>query len=56
MVNHIGATPDEGHYNVLLYNNHMDTYVLLDDTKIKFQNAMDVSAEKLQYLITYSKI
>ena len=55
VVNHIGSSPKEGHYNMLLYNNHDDTFVMLDDTRIKFDCSMDVNMEKLQYLITYSK-
>ena len=55
VVNHIGSTPTEGHYNMLLYNNLDDTFVMLDDTRIKYNCVMDVEMEKLQYLITYTK-
>ena len=56
VVNHIGSTPEEGHYNILLNNPSVDEYVLLDDTRIKFLSALDIDMKKLQYLITYVKI
>ena len=36
VVNHIGETPAEGHYNVLIQNKREDSFVLLDDTSIQF--------------------
>ena len=56
VVNHIGSTPEEGHYNILLNNPSVDEYVLLDDTHIKYLRALDIDMKKLQYLITYVKI
>ena len=49
LVNHIGATPAEGHYNVLLQNKREDSVVLLDDTSIQFNYSMGNHIETLQY-------
>ena len=40
---------------MLLYNNFDDKYVMLDDTRIKYDCVVDVEMEKLQYLMTYTK-
>ena len=56
IVNHMESSPEEGHYNMLLYNNHTSSYVLLDDTTIHFEYVMDAKMDQIQYLVTYVKI
>ena len=55
VINHIGSRPSEGHYNVLVYNNTEEKYLLLDDTTIEIDSEISVEKEKLNYLVTYVK-
>ena len=55
MINHIGASPDEGHYNIIVYNEKKDKYVLLDDLNIDLNCVIDNSMTKMHYLVTYYK-
>ena len=55
IVNHIGSSPNEGHYNLVLYNSQGDKYILLDDTKINIDFAIDDDMKKTHYLIMYHK-
>ena len=54
-ISHIGSSPSEGHYNVLMYNSCEDTFVMLDDTSIEFSDKIPEDIEKLVYIITYIK-
>jgi uncharacterized UBP type Zn finger protein len=56
IVNHAGTSPDEGHYNVIFYNQMTERYVLLDDMDINLNYAIDEHVQKLHYLVTYSKL
>ena len=55
IVNHIGPNPEEGHYNILLYNNLHNIYLLLDDVNSNLSYVLEESYAELQYLVTYSK-
>ena len=55
IINHIGASPDEGHYNIIVYNEKKDKYVLLDDLNIDLNCVIDDSMKKMHYLVTYYK-
>ena len=55
VVNHIGDSPKEGHYNMLFLNKYDDTFVLLDDSSIKFDVGIDTTMKKMQYLMVYIK-
>jgi uncharacterized UBP type Zn finger protein len=54
-INHWGSTPQQGHYNLVLYNETGDSYVLLDDEEIKLNYEPNVSTMRTQYLLTYVK-
>ena len=54
-INHLGSTPQKGHYNLVLYNKCEDTFVLLDDTKITLNYDPDPFMMETQYLLTYVK-
>ena len=56
MINHIGSRPSEGHYNVFVYNNTEDKYLVLDDATIEIDSEISADMEKLNYLVTYVKI
>ena len=55
IINHIGASPDAGHYNIIVYNEKKDKYVLLDDLNIDLNCVIDDSMKKTHYLVTYYK-
>ena len=55
VINHIGANPEEGHYNVLLFDKNKNTFTMLDDAKIIFDAVVDDEMNKLPYIITYIK-
>ena len=55
IVNHIGPSPAEGHYNVLLHDHRNDCYVLLDDLKISHAMNFNSDTRKLCYIIIYTK-
>ena len=50
VINHIGSTPTDGHYNVLIYDKSSDSHVLLDDLNVSF----DVE-NTLCYIVSYTK-
>ena len=54
-INHQGSTPQEGHYNLVLYNEPRDSFVLLDDEEIKLSYEPDTSMMNTQYLLTFVK-
>ena len=37
IVNHIGSSPNQGHYNLVLYDSQGDNYILLDDKNQEYQ-------------------
>ena len=55
IINHIGESPDEGHYNIIVYNKKMDKYVLIDDLNIDLNCVIDDTMKKMHYLVTYYK-
>ena len=55
IVNHIGISPTKGHYNVLLYDQIRDCFVLLDDLNISFAVNIDSEISKLCYIVVYTK-
>ena len=52
IVNHIGNSPAEGHYNLLVNDNVNDSYVLLDDQDIAFDVVLN---SKISYILSYTK-
>ena len=55
IINHIGESPDEGQYNIIVYNKKTDKYVLIDDLKIDLNCVIDDTMKKMHYLVTYYK-
>lgn len=54
IVNHIGSSPDEGHYNILINDAQTGSFLMLDDS-----NAfnVDITSEmnSLSYIVFYTK-
>ena len=55
IVNHIGSSPNVGHYNTLLYNSKEDNYILLDDTSFNINVEINDNMKKTHYLVMYYK-
>ena len=55
IVNHIGSSPNQGHYNLVLYNSHGENYILLDDENININFVIDDNIKRTHYLIMYYK-
>ena len=55
VINHFGETPEEGHYNVLLYNKLNDTFLSLDDMKITSYSSVPEDFLKSHYIAVYHK-
>ena len=55
IVNHFGSSPNEGHYNLVLYNSQGDNYILCDDQNIDIDFVIDADMKKTHYLILYYK-
>jgi uncharacterized UBP type Zn finger protein len=55
IVNHIGSSPDEGHYNVLIYDKINESFVLLDDLNACFDVDVTPEMQSLSYIVFYAK-
>ena len=55
IVNHIGNTASEGHYNVLIYDKITDSYVLLDDLHVSYNVELSSDTSRLCYIVSYTK-
>ena len=55
IVNHIGDTPTDGHYNVFIYNRIADAYVLLDDLNVSYNVGLSSKTSTLCYIVSYTK-
>ena len=53
IINHIGESPSEGHYNVMIYNAIDDSYMLVDDLNISYN--VTNGSNKLCYIMFYTK-
>jgi uncharacterized UBP type Zn finger protein len=55
VLNHIGSSPNKGHYTVTLYDKGNDSFILLDDSVI--DNNVNISEEiwRLSYIVCYAK-
>ena len=55
IINHFGDNPEEGHYNILIFDYRNDSFVLLDDQYVK-QNVQITSDFKTSsYIVAYTK-
>ena len=55
IVNHIGNTAVEGHFNVLIYDKITDSYVLLDDLNVSYNVELSSDTSTLCYIVSYTK-
>ncbi len=55
IVNHIGNSPNEGHYNVLIYDLKHDSFVLLDDLNATYDAENNSKISELCYIVTFEK-
>ena len=55
IVNHIGERPEDGHYNVLIYDNINESFVLLDDLSVFYDVKVTSDLRSLSYIVFYTK-
>ena len=55
VINHVGDSPDEGHYNIFIYDPHRDSFVLLDDLDIEYDVQITADMNCLSYILIYTK-
>ena len=55
IINHYGDTPEEGHYNILIYDTVNDSYILVDDQYIKSNVEITHEMKTLSYILVYTK-
>ena len=53
--NHIGRSPNQDHYNVLIYDPINDCYILLDDLNVTFNAENDSDISELCYIVSFTK-
>ena len=55
IINHIGNSPDEWQYNILIYDQPKDSFVLLDDLYIDYDVDITPEMNCLSYILIYTK-
>ena len=53
VINHMGETPKEGHYTVMLYDKVNELYFSLDDTNITTHSSIPKNTNKTHYIAVY---
>ena len=56
VINHIGETPKEGHYNMMLYDKINEVYFCLDDRNITSHSSIPKDTNRTHYIAVYHKI
>ena len=55
VINHIGETPAQGHYNTLIFNQSNDSFVLLDDLDVTYDVQLTSDIRCICYIAVYTK-
>ena len=55
VINHMGETPKEGHYNVMLYDIVNELYFSLDDMNITTHSSIPKNTNRTHYIAVYLK-
>ena len=55
IINHFGDNPEDGHYNILIYNSRNGSFVLLDDQYINQNVKITSDFQSSSYVFVYTK-
>jgi uncharacterized UBP type Zn finger protein len=55
VINHMGGTPKEGHYSVMLYDKVNELYFSLDDMNITTHSSIPKNTNRTHYIAVYLK-
>ena len=55
VLNHFGDSPDEGHYNILVYDESNDSFTLVDDQYFKLNVKITPDYETSSYIFVFNK-
>ena len=56
IINHIGENPQQGHYNVILFDQTNNVLSLVDDIEVSHDIQMTPDLQELPYIVTYVKV
>ena len=55
IINHKGENPEKGHYNVLIFNQANNSFVLLDDLNVTYDVQTTSDMNRISYIFVYTK-
>ena len=55
ILNHFGDTPEEGHHNLVIYNESSDSFDLVDDTYARSEVQITSDMKTYSYIFVFEK-
>ena len=55
VINHIGNSPNSGHYNIIFQDKLNKNFILVDDIDINYSSNVTETTE-ISYVVTYDKL
>ena len=56
MINHIGESSTSGHYNIVIFDEPFDEFILLDNSEIEYGVNIDEDMAQQSYVVSYTRI
>ena len=56
VINHIGESSTSGHYNIVIFDEQLNKFILLDDSEITYNINIDKDMAEQSYVASYSRI
>ena len=56
VINHIGESATSGHYNIVIFDEPLNQFILLDDSEITYNVTFDDDMVQQSYVVTYTRI
>ena len=56
VINHIGESATSGHYNIMIFDEPNEEFILLDDSVILHNVKIDMTMAKTSYVAAYTRI
>ena len=55
ILNHFGDTPEEGHYNIVIYDKSDNSFALVDDSYVNSKVKMTTDLKSSSYIFVFEK-
>ena len=55
ILNHVGSSPESGHYTLIMFDAKHKSFLFLDDAKTEEDFQMNEEIDKLSYIVMYVK-